>query len=750
MLFIIDSRIFQHYPGTSIGIVVAHDIDNTKTMREVAKLLEEEQEKIRKTIKAEDLVEHPHIVQWRNAYKKFGAKPKKYQSSIERLIKRSQKNEEFGFVNTLVDLRNVISLRYLLPVSGIDLEKVSGNIQLTIAGDDERPIILLGDQEARAPQSGEVIYKDDNGAFCRRWNWKEADRTKLTAQTQHALFVFESLPPVTREILEAGINQLAAYIENYCGGSATVAIRDENNPEIVLQKENAYVQLNQKQPVDSTIVPLNKMPAGEEEVSGEHKVRVEKVERMRKQGVEPWPEFRPINATCKNVSEEFKDDQESREYAIAGRLLTLRQHGKTTFAHIQDHSDKLQIYIRKDELGDEEFNFFNHMIDIGDIIWCSGKSFRTKMGEVTLKITSFTLLSKCLHPLPEKWHGIHDVEIKYRQRYLDLISTPESRKRFQKRSEIIRQMRSFFEEHNYMEVETPMLQPIPGGAAAEPFVTHHNALHMDLYLRIAPELYLKRLVVGGFERVYEINRNFRNEGISTKHNPEFTMVEFYTAHQDYIYAMNFVEKMLKHIVGRVCKSTQVPYGEHMLDFGEPFRRISMQDAVAEYAGCSSQDLEDAGIDVIIKKHNISLDRNNISWGEKLNALFEALVESHLIQPTFITHFPIEISPLAKRSKKNVKFVDRFELFVAGVELGNGFNELNDPFDQADRFRKQAKARVAGEEEAHYYDADYVLALEYALPPTVGVGIGIDRLTMFLTNAISIRDVILFPTLKQKE
>ncbi len=274
---------------------------------------------------------------------------------------------------------------------------------------------------------------------------------------------------------------------------------------------------------------------------------------------------------------------------------------------------------------------------------------------------------------------------------------------------------------------------------------------MDLYLRIAPELYLKRLVVGGFERVYEINRNFRNEGISTKHNPEFTMVEFYTAHQNYMYAMDLVEKMIRHIAKEICESLQVPYGKHILDFAAPFKRIRMQDAVAEYAaGCTSKDLEGKNIDAIVAKQNITFEKNDASWGEKLNLLFEALVEENLIQPTFITQFPTVISPLAKRNPKNPQFVDRFELFIAGVELSNGFNELNDPFDQAERFREQAQAREAGKKEAHYYDADYVQALEYGLPPTVGVGIGIDRLTMFLTNAMSIRDVILFPTLKRKQ
>ncbi|MGB8367497.1 MAG: lysine--tRNA ligase [Candidatus Babeliales bacterium] len=488
----------------------------------------------------------------------------------------------------------------------------------------------------------------------------------------------------------------------------------------------------------------------ESDISQEHTIRVKKTEKMRAAGIEPWPSFKPIDATCKDVLDEFYDDKESRKYAVAGRVMALREHGKTIFAHIQDRAGRLQIYIRQDDLGKKEFEQFRDYVDIGDIIWCTGTSFRTRMGEVTLKVTEVVLLSKSLHPLPEKFHGIADVEIKYRQRYLDLISNPESRDRFQKRAAIIKKMRSFLETHDFVEVETPMLQPIPGGAVARPFVTHHNALNMDLYLRIASELYLKRMVVAGFERVYEIGRTFRNEGISTKHNPEFTMMECYAAYLDYHFAMDFVEKMLKYIVNYVCGSTHLPYNDYTLDFESPFKRMTMQEAVAHYAQCSMDDLKEDRIDTLIKKYKIELENEKNSWGYKLNALFEELVEAHLIQPTFITEFPIAVSPLAKRNPENPLIADRYELFIAGMELSNGFNELNDPFDQAQRFKEQAQARSSGDVEAHYYDEDYIIALEYALPPTVGIGVGIDRLTMLVTNTTSIKDVILFPTLKKKE
>jgi lysyl-tRNA synthetase class 2 len=406
--------------------------------------------------------------------------------------------------------------------------------------------------------------------------------------------------------------------------------------------------------------------------------------------------------------------------------------------------------VRQDIVGESKYDFFKHMIDLGDYVWAKGEAFRTKTGEVTLKVSEYQLISKCLHPLPEKFHGLHDIETIYRQRYLDLIANPESKERFVKRSLLVRSMRHFLDEHGYLEVETPMLHPIPGGAAARPFVTHHNALDTELYLRIAPELYLKRLVVGGIERVYEINRNFRNEGISTRHNPEFTMLEFYTAHHDYHWAMNLIERMLQTAAREVAGTLELPYGNYTIDFSQQFERISIKNAVLKYGKLTEEEIAPKNIDKTITTYKVHVRNKDASYGEKIYTLFEELVEKQLIQPTFVTEFPIEVSPLAKRDPHNPEYAARFELFIAGMELSNGFNELNDPIDQASRFEQQAQARTGGDVEAHYYDADFITALEYALPPTVGVGIGIDRLVMILTNTTSIKDVILFPTLKRKD
>jgi len=479
----------------------------------------------------------------------------------------------------------------------------------------------------------------------------------------------------------------------------------------------------------------------------EHENRLQKVQQLRDAGIEPWPYRAEVTATCQQVIEEFQEDS-GKGYHVAGRVMTSRLHGKTGFATIQDRTGKLQVYVRKDKVGEQQFGLFESKIDLGDIVWFSGQAFKTKTGEVTIKVEEFKLLSKCLHPLPEKFHGLADIETKYRQRYLDLISDPESRQKFRARSKIVSTIRSFLEEQDYIEVETPMLHPIPGGAAARPFITHHNALDSDFYLRIAPELYLKRLVVGGFERVYELNRNFRNEGVSTRHNPEFTMLEFYTAHEDYNFAADVTEQLIKKAVEVSCAQPQVLFGEHTIDFAKPFTRISMKDAVIKHGNCTEDDLSEKNIDKTIAKHNIDIGKS-ATWGHKLLALFEELVEPKLIQPTFIMDFPVSVSPLAKRDSNNPDIASRWELFVAGMELSNAFNELNDPFDQAQRFKEQAAAHEQGDQEAHHYDADYILALEHALPPTVGVGIGIDRLVMLLTNTTSIKDVILFPTLKKK-
>ena len=426
---------------------------------------------------------------------------------------------------------------------------------------------------------------------------------------------------------------------------------------------------------------------------------------------------------------------------LAGRIQTIRRMGKAGFMHIQQNGSRLQCYVRKDAVTERDYRLFG-LLDIGDIIGAEGYLFRTRTGELSLHVESLEFLSKTLLAMPEKWHGLEDVEIRYRQRYLDLIANPASREIFLKRAKLIASLRRQLEERNYIEVETPMMQPLYGGAAAKPFVTHHNTLDIDLYLRIAPELYLKRLVVGGLERVYEINRNFRNEGISTRHNPEFTMLEFYQAYTDYRGLMDLSEDLLRQAAIDVTGGTVVPWGEGQLDFGS-LKRLTMREAVIEYWDLPGKH----SLDNVRDPEWLTQKTGKATPGESLALLFEEQAEKKLIQPTIIYDFPVEVSPLSKNKPDEPDLVERFEIIVAGMEIGNAYTELNDPMEQRRRFASQIAMREHGDEEAHQMDEDYLRAMAYGMPPTGGEGIGIDRLVMLLTNSQSIRDVILFPLLR---
>ncbi|HXD07069.1 MAG TPA: lysine--tRNA ligase [Burkholderiaceae bacterium] len=434
---------------------------------------------------------------------------------------------------------------------------------------------------------------------------------------------------------------------------------------------------------------------------------------------------------------------------IAGRMMLKRVMGKACFATLQDGTGRLQVYVTADGVGPEVLAAFKHW-DLGDILGCEGTLFKTRTGELTLKVSAIRLLTKSLRPLPDKFHGMSDQELKYRQRYVDLITDEAARDRFAARSRAVSSIRQFMVEHGFLEVETPMLHPIPGGANAKPFVTHHNALDQQMFLRIAPELYLKRLVVGGFERVFEINRNFRNEGISVRHNPEFTMMEFYAAYWNHQDVMDFTEAVLRHAARRATGSATLAYQGREIDLESPFARVSMRDSLVRFAGLTPEQADDpAALHAQLRKLG---EEPPAHWGlaQLQFGLFEAAVEERLIQPTFIIDYPAEVSPLARASDANPAITERFELFVCGRELANGFSELNDPEDQAARFLAQVASKEAGDEEAMYYDADYIRALEHGLPPTGGCGIGIDRLVMLLTDSPNIRDVILFPALRREE
>jgi lysyl-tRNA synthetase class 2 len=434
---------------------------------------------------------------------------------------------------------------------------------------------------------------------------------------------------------------------------------------------------------------------------------------------------------------------------VAGRIMLKRVMGKATFANIQDMGGSMQLYLTDSYPGKEQHNEFKHF-DIGDIVGIEGVLFKTQKGELTVRVKYLILLTKSLRPLPEKFHGLTDQEQKYRQRYVDLICNEDTRLNFVLRSRIIQALRTILLQRRYLEVETPMMHPIPGGATARPFVTHHNALDMKLYLRIAPELYLKRLVVGGFEKIFEINRNFRNEGISTRHNPEFTMVELYVAYRDYRYMMALIEEMFREIASTVFGVTEITYQGRKLDFGQPFARLTITEAIKKYRPEITDDILNNRAALIHKLSELKLPiRDSDGMGGLQLTLFEGTAEAELFEPTFIVDYPAEVSPLARRNDANPEITERFELFIAGREIANGFSELNDPEDQAERFAQQARQKEAGDQEAMHYDADYIRALEYGLPPTAGAGIGVDRMVMLFTDSPSIRDVILFPQMRSE-
>ena len=498
-----------------------------------------------------------------------------------------------------------------------------------------------------------------------------------------------------------------------------------------MEQENKKVQAPQTEEVQD----INEIIA----------VRRQKLEDLRADGKDPYEVVKyDVTATAKDIFANYSD-YEGKTVSIAGRIMSKRVMGKASFIHVQDGTDKIQSYVRIDALGEEAYTAFKKL-DIGDIIGIVGEIFTTHKGEISVKATEYKLLSKSLLPLPEKYHGLKDQDTRYRQRYVDLIVNPEVKDTFVKRSKIITAIREYLNDRGYIEVDTPILNTIPSGANARPFITHHNTLDIDMFLRIAPELYLKRLIVGGFDKVYEMGRLFRNEGMDTKHNPEFTTIELYEAYTDYHGMMDIAEGMFKYVAAKVLGTTTLQYQGKEIELGGEWRRVTMADLVKEELGL---DFENEELSVLIEKAKamgVDIDKNEC-WGKALYQVFDELIESKLIQPTFVIDYPVEVSPLAKRKPTDKRLTERFEFFMNGFEMGNAFSELNDPIDQRKRFEDQVKEREKGDDEAQMMDDDFVTALEYGLPPTGGLGIGIDRMIMLFTDSASIRDVLLFPTMK---
>ncbi len=481
---------------------------------------------------------------------------------------------------------------------------------------------------------------------------------------------------------------------------------------------------------------------------GESEEKLARIHSFQKKGKDPYnSSFRPTHSIIDLVKREGDIVENEIKVAVAGRIMALRRHGKAGFADLQDRTARIQVYMKKDVLGDEVFGLFKE-IDVGDLVGVEGKVFRTRAGELTVAAERLDLLSLCLTPLPEKWHGLKDVEVRYRKRYLDLIMNERARSIFVLRSRVLKTMRDYLEERNFLEVETPMMQVIPGGALARPFKTFHNALGMELFLRVAPELFLKRLIVGGMERVYEINRSFRNEGISVRHNPEFTMLELYQAYGNYLTMMDLCEDMLCKVIQNTTGGMTFSYQGMTVNCSSPWRRISLREEIADAVGIDI--FSDSHISLIEKARVAGIPcADDWNRGKVINELLEKFIQPHLVNPTFVMEYPVDISPLARATKKHPGIAERFELFIGKEEIGNAYSELNDPVEQKSRFIEQFKMRETGDEEAHLVDEDYIEALEYGMPPTGGLGIGIDRLIMLLTDSPSIREVILFPVLRPR-
>ena len=486
--------------------------------------------------------------------------------------------------------------------------------------------------------------------------------------------------------------------------------------------------------------------ATQEELNELLQIRRDKLTALREAGMDPFQQVRfDRTSNSQEILNNF-EQMEGQEVSIAGRIMSKRDMGKASFSHIQDQQGKIQIYVKIYEVGADQYEWFKKL-DIGDIVGVKGIVFRTRRGEISVQVKEYTLLSKSLLPRPEKYHGLKDVDTRYRQRYVDLIVNPEVRDTFIKRSKAITAIRGYFDNLGYLEVDTPVLNAVQGGATARPFVTHHNALDIDLYLRIATELYLKRCIIGGFDRVYEIGRLFRNEGMDTTHNPEFTTIEFYEAYTDVNGMMERTEGLMKYVCEKVNGNMELPFGDVVIDMGKPFRRATMVELVKEYAGVDFEQITDLeGAIAVAKEHNIKVEKKH-KWGDIVSLFFEEYCEDKLVQPTFVLEHPVDISPLAKRDPEKTHMTQRFELFINGKEYANAFSELNDPIDQRERFENQMKLRALGDLEASEMDEDFLTAMEYGMPPTGGCGIGIDRFVMLLTGNTSIRDVLLFPTMK---
>lgn len=759
MSLFIDTAVLEKYPTLKVGVLCVKGLKNAEDQAEVFELLEKVSNQVKKEYAGKELSKVPKISDWREAYRAFGYKPSSYRPSVEALLRRALGDKGLPNINSVVNLYNLISIKYALPVGADDLQKIQGPIRLTVAEGNES-FITLGSKDKEIAKPGEIIYRDDKEVLCKAWNWRESDNSKITAHSTDVSLVIEGLQSTRSTEIAKALKELQTLIEKYCGGETQAYLLDQNIPEIC--EESKLEKRNLKQEPD-----YHQFEA--------FQTRKEKLKEIREMGINPYPhKYEPTHKIV-NLHAKFQDatpglsaDAESGSTdiaCIAGRLVLFRPMGKNIFGQVQDDTERLQVMFNKDHtqvvgVDKDPLKFIEKKIDLGDILGIEGHLFRTQKGELTLYAKRVTLLCKTLLPLPDKHFGIADKGVLYRKRWLDLITNRETQKRLETRSRLVSKIRKYFENHDFLEVETPVLQNIYGGAEARPFTTEINALSQQMYLRIALEIALKKLIVGGMSRVFEIGKVFRNEGIDRTHNPEFTMLESYAAYWDYNDVMVFTENLFAYLAEELFGTTVIGMrkdkagNEHLIDLKTPWKRLSMKESIKVYANMDVDRISDKEMRAKLQGYIEEPVLKEASRGKLVSYLFEEFVEQHLIQPHHITDHPIETTPLCKihRDPKlaEERYVERFESFILGYEFCNSYTELNDPELQRQLLEEQNKKREKGDLEANPMDEEFIEAICQGMPPTGGLGIGIDRLTMLFTDAFSIRDVLYFPMMRPEE